>query len=210
MLSDEELERVKDRAKCAFREDREASAAELLALYVSKRQDDAAAWIVFSDSLYLVGRLSDARQAILRALRLGCSPSGEIANRLAVIYSNQGKRRRAEVWFARATRVVTSPEDDHVFIMRGANLAVMGLYDEAVACYRRAIELGGKNCDEAFLNLGLALRAKREYPAAVEAFKNALDLDPDYAEARTALNSLAGIDETLEFMHHLTTDDDDS
>ena len=45
-------------------------------------------------------------------------------------------------------------------------------------------------CDEAYLNLGLVLRAQERYPEALECFERALKLTPDYSQALTAKNDL--------------------
>jgi tetratricopeptide (TPR) repeat protein len=62
---------------------------------------------------------------------------------------------------------------------------------EAVVSYRKAISLGA-NSAQAFTQLGLSLLALGENQAAVDALKRALELDPEYEDARRALRE-AGV-----------------
>ena len=52
-----------------------------------------------------------------------------------------------------------------------------GQLDEAIACYRKAIELDPKNAT-AHSNLGNALRAKGQLDEAIACYKKAIELDP--------------------------------
>jgi predicted O-linked N-acetylglucosamine transferase (SPINDLY family) len=72
--------------------------------------------------------------------------------------------------------------------------------DEAVACYRRALELK-PDYAEAHSNLGVALNDQRKLEAAVACYRRALELKPDYAEAHgnlgNALNDQGKLDEAV-------------
>jgi tetratricopeptide (TPR) repeat protein len=57
-----------------------------------------------------------------------------------------------------------------------------GRLDEAVACYRKAIELK-PDFSEALNNLGNALRAQKRLDEAVSSYCRALELSPDDPEA---------------------------
>ena len=59
----------------------------------------------------------------------------------------------------------------------------LGAFDEAYACYRRAIELD-PNSIEAYQNIGAVLRERGVVTAAADAFQNALLISPTFAEAR--------------------------
>ncbi len=56
-------------------------------------------------------------------------------------------------------------------------------YDQAVAEYRRAVELDPKNTDALF-NLGIALETINDLEGAREAFEKLLELDPEYKGAQ--------------------------
>ena len=61
-----------------------------------------------------------------------------------------------------------------------------GKLDEAVACYRRALELK-PDYAEAHNNLGIALKDQGKLDEAVACYRRALELKPDYAEAHNNL-----------------------
>ena len=73
--------------------------------------------------------------------------------------------------------------------------------DEAIACYRKAIELAPKHAP-AHNNLGdILLYFKRDYDAAIVCFRKAIELDPEYAEAHNnlgkALQRKGQVDEAI-------------
>ena len=63
-----------------------------------------------------------------------------------------------------------------------------GKLDEAVACYRRALELK-PDYAEAHNNLGIALKDQGKLDEAVACYRRALELKPDYAEAHGNLGN---------------------
>ena len=71
-----------------------------------------------------------------------------------------------------------------------------GNLDEAVACYRRALELK-PDFAEAHNNLGNALKDQGKLDEAVACYRRALELKPDYAAAHSnllfALQYCAGV-----------------
>ena len=60
--------------------------------------------------------------------------------------------------------------------------------DEAVACYRRALELK-PDFTEAHINLGNALKDQGKLDEAVACYRRAMELKPDYAGAHYNLGS---------------------
>ena len=63
-----------------------------------------------------------------------------------------------------------------------------GKLDEAVACYRRALELK-PDYAEAHNNLGNALKDQGKLDEAIACYRRALELKPDYAEAHNNLGN---------------------
>ncbi len=59
-------------------------------------------------------------------------------------------------------------------------------YDEAIACFRKAIDLDPKNA-YGHHNLGVALKGKGQVDEAIACFQKAIALDPKYAKAHSNL-----------------------
>jgi tetratricopeptide (TPR) repeat protein len=70
----------------------------------------------------------------------------------------------------------------------GIALKGQGKLDEAVACYRRALELK-PDFAEAHNNLGAGLQEQAKLEEAVACYRRALELKPDYAEAHDNLGA---------------------
>jgi tetratricopeptide (TPR) repeat protein len=64
-----------------------------------------------------------------------------------------------------------------------------GRHDEAIEKFRAAIELA-PGCFDCHFNIGVAYMAKKDEKAAEAAWKQALDVKADYAEALNALSTL--------------------
>ena len=194
MNLDDELDRLRASAKQALAEDNQpAVAAELLAVYVQHRPQDEFAWFLYGDALRELGRFVEAEPVFLRVLP-DAPPDRRAAvmARIGLLKGEHGCLDEAEGWFERATADESGRSEGWIWIMRGANLAVAGRFDEAIFCHRQAALLPDVR-DEAYLNLGYVLRAKREYAEAIECIRKALELTPDYTEAKQALAGLTGI-----------------
>jgi superkiller protein 3 len=62
----------------------------------------------------------------------------------------------------------------------------MGRLDEAIAAYRRSIELRPDHCN-GYIGLGLALDAQGKLDEAIAANRKAIELEPDNAVAHCNL-----------------------
>lgn len=69
-------------------------------------------------------------------------------------------------------------------VLAGTYLAILaeGRYDQAIACFDKAIEAEGK-FPEAYCNRGTAYYEKGQYDAAIRDFDRAIELNPELAEA---------------------------
>jgi len=65
---------------------------------------------------------------------------------------------------------------------KGVSLSQLERYEEALACYERALDLTAE-VKEVWNNKGVALRALQRYPEALSSFEHALALDPSFALA---------------------------
>ena len=154
--------------------------------YLAEFPDHGAAWFRYGISLYALARYSEALTALRRAARL-CPPSKRhlVQYHFGHLYQQKGSYRRAEAWFRRA--ITSCPSDSTSYIYLGALLALEGRLSEAEVVHRQATLCKEGCIDEAFLNLGLVLRALERYSDARKCFQRALAIDPKYKKARKEL-----------------------
>jgi tetratricopeptide (TPR) repeat protein len=66
-------------------------------------------------------------------------------------------------------------------------------FDEAAEFHQRGTRCTKGCIDEAHLNLGLIRRAQERFAEAAQCFEKALELDPDYAPAKVALEDVRSV-----------------
>ena len=84
----------------------------------------------------------------------------------------------------------------HIFL--GALLAKKGDFAGAETSHRKAIRCSEGRVDEAYLNLGLVLRAQEHYKEALACFERAIEMTPDYREAIT---KKADLEKAIAYLH---------
>ncbi len=72
---------------------------------------------------------------------------------------------------------------------KGFSLNTLGRYDEAIACFSKALEIQ-PSFAMAHLNLGLALKGKGDLDGAIAEFRTALRLQPSFPTAHTNLGGM--------------------
>lgn len=201
----EEIERLRKRAFDAYSEDRMAAAVELLRCYLKYFPDDDKAWFTYGDALRVIGLRGAAAVALSNAEKM--CPHGArwgVHMRLGLLFHDKGDYTSAERWYAKAFESDETSNSSWAWVMRGANFAASEFFDEAEKCHRKAIA-SNANDDEAYLNLGYVLRAKRQYEAAKSAAQMALRVTPDYQEAIELLRSLENAQESQELTNELAS-----
>ena len=141
----------------------------------------------------------------------------EAHNNLGIIYKNRGEFHKAIAEYEKAVEILRGvyPERDSSVaepvlsgeILRFAqndiylaqaydNLGViyaeMGLTEQAIATYEKALEADPQN-PRAHNNLGIAYEEKADYKAATEKYVQALELCPELKEAHYNLGSIYGL-----------------
>lgn len=181
--------------KEAENDHRAAHVVELLQPYLQLRPNHGRAWFLYGECLRIIGRSQEARDALLKALEFAPEKTkSNILGRIGFLCRQHGTPMEAEKWFKQATE--KSQKIGWVWILRGANLAIMGEYEKALDCYQKALNLEDIDRDEVFLNMGLVLRAMKKYNEAILAFQEALKINPTYQEAQWNLEGLFDIEET--------------
>jgi Flp pilus assembly protein TadD len=185
-----------DRQTARFRQLRAASDSDLPALTIARARrylkdypDHGPAWMLLGIALNEVTHFEKARRALKKALKL-CPPEKRRIPLAQMGHHFEFRRRfkRAVVWYQKA--IDAAPEHASSYIFLGGILAREGRLDEAEAVHRAATMCQEGCLDEAFLNLGLVLRAQGRLVEAVECFVHALHLDPDDRAAKKALRDV--------------------
>jgi tetratricopeptide (TPR) repeat protein len=168
-----------------------AAALEFLRLLVQLDTHKATSWFNYGDSLRSVGRLIDAKRALLTARELAPSKHHfTIDSRLAMVASKMGAPQDAEHWFQLATEDKECP--GWVWVLRAVNLIDMEAMLLAKECLKTARERGNVDLDEVFLNEALIERHAGNYELAASDARKALDVDQNYQPARQLLESIRG------------------
>lgn len=166
-----------------------AAAAAMARDFVAKHPDCGPAWLALGKALTALADYAGARRAIDRAIAL-CP-----ADKLFVPFTAMGEAcwasgnaAGAVLWHQRA--VEAAPDDAGPRILLGGVLAAAGDLAEAEAAFRAAVACPEGHRDEAYLNLGLVLRAQGRLDEARGAVLAAMATDPDYAPATKVLRDL--------------------
>jgi tetratricopeptide (TPR) repeat protein len=145
---------------------------------------------------YKDGKFADAAAAFARAAEL--EPAWFRAQfRLGTAYEAQGKFREAAASYAKA--VALSPDmavDDALDPFKAQynlanSLAQSEQHEAAVGAYRKLIDLLPAPIPTPYYNLGISYVALGRTGDAAEAFRKAVEIKPDYAEAHYNLGLLA-------------------
>jgi tetratricopeptide (TPR) repeat protein len=126
------------------------------------------------------------------------NPAEEIVNELVNLY-NQGD---LSVVVDKA-QVLTEqyPKAFIVWNILGLATSQIGMLDEAIRAYNQAIKLKPDYAD-AYINMGVILKAQGKLAQAIEAYKKSITIDPNYVEAfinmGNALQDQGKLDKAIE------------
>jgi len=157
--------------------------------YTSIDPECGIAWLMYGIALVETGRYDAARKALSTATRL--CPSDKLRIPYAQIghlYKQKGNLRLAQKWYQKT--IEADSRDAAGYIFMGSVFALQGKLNEAIQCHRKATRCKRGCVDEAYLNLGLVLRAKGELQLAQTALRKAIELDPEYTAAREAIEDV--------------------
>jgi tetratricopeptide (TPR) repeat protein len=185
-----------NKQRALYRRLRKASDADQPALtlllgrrYVNRYPECGHGWLLLGIALVEQARYEEAERALLRSLDLYPADKRWIVlGHLGHLFKQSGNYRKAAKWYKR--QIIATPDAADGYIYLGAALARSGRLAEAEAVHRRGTECIEGCIDEAFLNLGLVLRALQRYAEAAECFREAIRLDPNYDAAKDALRDV--------------------
>jgi tetratricopeptide (TPR) repeat protein len=144
---------------------------------------------MLGSALVELARHREAEDALLQAIAL--CPAEKLWIPLAEMghmYKARGEYRAAAAWYRKA--IEAAPDEASPRIYLGGVLAKSGRLHEAEAAHRAATGCAEGCRDEAFLNLGLVLRALERYDEAAGCFEAALKIDPKCQAAKRALRDV--------------------
>ena len=133
-------------------------------------------------------------RAFKRAIRQASRDErAELYNNLGFALASGGRHEEALDAYKRA--LIVDPSLARARNNAGFSLAALGREEEARASFRAAAEAGGlagkRSMAEAWYNLGVARQVAGDDAGAVEAWRAAVNMDPEHARARAALDSVA-------------------
>lgn len=189
---DEALKQLLTLGRSYFAKKQYALAEKYLSQVVEKNQGFADVYNMLGVVYHDQGQFARAQRAFEAALRLNPGYT-EAALNLAVIYNDLGKYKEAkDVYQTAMARQKTTPGQLDPFVKgKIANMyadigdvfASSGKLKEAIAEYRRALELGPDFVDIR-LKLGDALRDDGQHASAVTEFEEILRINPSYLPGR--------------------------
>jgi tetratricopeptide (TPR) repeat protein len=157
--------------------------------YLADHADHGLGWLLLGIALIELARYEEAEQALAKAIELCPWEKRQIPlAQMGHLFEEAGDYDQAAAWYRKAIEADPSDATYHIYL--GAVLAKQGRLHEAEEAHRSGIECAEGCIDEAYLNLGLVLRAQERFQEAADCFREAISIDPDYRVARRALRDV--------------------
>lgn len=173
--------------------DRELHASVIVFAEIFLRDfpDSKGAWSIYSDALYSISKVKEAKKALLKTIELYIDSDEYYAwllCRMGHVYRESGNFRAAIRWYRKAH--LAEPEEATFLIFLGIIFLRLGNYDEAAKALTGATKCRNGCIDEAFYNLGVVRMAQSRYAEASLCFEKALEIDGKYKEAEQQLKDV--------------------
>lgn len=170
----------------AMDEDLYGYAVELAKAHLDLYPKDDFVWFELGRAFTELSRFEEAEKAFESTYEHAPETVREIIfTARGRMYKRQGNYQEAENWYRRAVEV--GPDNANNYIYLGILLFQRGDINLAVETYRQGINCSEGCVDECYANLGSVLVAQEKYEEAVECFKAALKIDPQYKWAQLRL-----------------------
>jgi tetratricopeptide (TPR) repeat protein len=148
-------------------------------------EQDALRLIEQGHALEAEGRLDEAMQCYLDAIRLAPNPARAHLNRGNILLLKGDLNGALDAF---RTAIQYKPDYAGAYYNIGNALLGSKQLDEAVASYRQALKIE-PDYAEVHCSLGVALKELGQLDSAIESFQRALQINPDLAEAHINLGS---------------------
>lgn len=164
----------------------EAEARALLEKAVKITPDGAEGWMELFEYYLKEGEMQKARVSLDRAMQ--SDPENQITLiRGGEVYFHEGMYGEAAALFEKAGRI--NPSDTRICNFLGMTYRRMEMNEQAKDAFQKAIAIDKDDCN-LFFNLARVYQQMGDAARARGAYETALKLNPDFAEARMALQSL--------------------
>jgi len=185
------IETLRREVRSAFRRSLVACTLETARELLRERPGDRLAMFRLGGALADFARYDEALRLLRPLLRRGGLHRDLVHWRIAGLYEQRGMLPLAIAHLRRA--IAIEPREAGWRIRLGGLLARMGRLGAAENAHRAATRCKLGHRDEAFLNLGLVLRARGRYAEAKKCFRRAIAIDPHYREAKHALRDIEAV-----------------
>lgn len=157
--------------------------------FLADHPDHGQAWLLVGINLAGLARYEEAEQAFAKAIEFCPEDKRHVPfAQMGHLCRAAGDYDLAVDWYRRAAEL--RPGDATYLIFLGGMLAKQGRFAEAEETHRAATACAEGCIDEAYLNLGLVLRARSRFAEAADCFREAIRLDPRDRAARRALRDV--------------------
>ncbi len=165
----------------------------LAPLWLKDNPDDLGILLSYTSMLYQITRYDEAVALLTHAVQRCKSKTGRylLYTEMGGLERYRGNIAAAEPWYRKAIEL--HPDEATAYIYLGAAQARQGNYKEAEETHRKATQCSKGCLDEAHHNLGLVLRVQDRLQEAAVHFRKAIELDPNYKDARNALKDVESV-----------------
>jgi tetratricopeptide (TPR) repeat protein len=177
---------IEDALTDAGRTEHPATAMVLARKLLQIDPEDGIAWLQLGKAMGYFSNYDEAERALQNALKY-CKKSTHYL--VYVCMGHMYKWRGDYEGAVRSYRVALdlTPHDADMYTYLGSTLQKQGKLAEAEELHRTGTECKEGCIDEAYHFLGLALRCLGRLDEASRCFEKAIELDPDYGDAKEAL-----------------------
>ncbi len=185
----DDAERHETYAKVLFRLERHDEAAEAARRAVELEPDRVNSQMILFSVHESRGELEQARE-VLEAASVVTPRNPRILRRLAHVAGELGDTDAAIAAYTEVTTI--NPDDASAWAALGGLYADAGSLERSKEAYQKVVEIDPDRAHQTYFNIG-ALIMKRpghsaaDKAAAIEAFRKALEIKPDYARAALEL-----------------------
>lgn len=190
------FEELLQMAKSADNDDCPAAAVEcLFAAAAAAQNKQLPSWcdLILADNLRAMGRLDEAKKVLREIQEFPDNKAWLVNVHRGQVEQDAGDFQAAAHRFE--TSVEQNPNSTIPYVHLASAYSAMQQHEKAAELLTAGLNAEGDH-DEVYLNLGYRYRALGKYRLAREAFRNALEITPDYAEAKAALRD---VDSALKF-----------